>query len=45
MFIGENSCIVVYVVGEKFKEINVILLEGIVVIVVYDCIKLVDKML
>jgi len=43
MLIGENSRTVAHTVGEKLKEINASLPEGIVATAVYDRTKLVDK--
>lgn len=43
MLIGENSWEVVQVVGQCLEEINWILFKGVKVIIVYDCIILVDK--
>jgi len=45
MLIGENSRTVAHAVGEKLKEINATLPEGIVATAVYDRTKLVDKTL
>ncbi len=45
MLIGENSRTVAQAVGEKLKEINSSLPEGIVATAVYDRTKLVDKTL
>ena len=45
MLIGENSRTVAHTVGEKLKEINASLPEGIVATAVYDRTKLVDKTL
>ena len=45
MLIGENSRTVAQAVGEKLKEINASLPEGIVATAVYDRTKLVDKTL
>ena len=45
MLIGENSRTVAHAVGEKLKEINASLPEGIVATAVYDRTKLVDKTL
>ncbi|RHW77306.1 efflux RND transporter permease subunit [Colwellia sp. RSH04] len=45
MLIGENSRTVAHGVGEKLKEINATLPEGIVATAVYDRTKLVDKTL
>ena len=45
MLIGENSRTVAYAVGEKLKEINKSLPEGIVATAVYDRTKLVDQTL
>ncbi len=45
MLIGENSRTVAYAVGEKLKEINAGLPEGIEAKAVYDRTKLVDKTL
>lgn len=45
MLIGENSRTVAYAVGEKLKEINNSLPEGIVATAVYDRTKLVDQTL
>ncbi|MEP4892205.1 MAG: CusA/CzcA family heavy metal efflux RND transporter [Aliiglaciecola sp.] len=45
MLIGENSRTVAHAVGEKLKEINATLPDGIVAIAVYDRTKLVDKTL
>ncbi len=45
MLIGENSRTVAHAVGEKLKEINTTLPEGIVATAVYDRTKLVDKTL
>ena len=45
MLIGENSRTVAFAVGEKLKEINKSLPEGIVATAVYDRTKLVDQTL
>jgi cobalt-zinc-cadmium resistance protein CzcA len=45
MLIGENSRTVAFAVGEKIKEINKSLPEGIVATAVYDRTKLVDQTL
>lgn len=45
MLIGENSRTVAHTVGEKLKEINATLPEGIVATAVYDRTTLVDKTL
>tara|TARA_B110000211_G_scaffold234173_1_gene302729 strand:+ start:4173 stop:7331 length:3159 start_codon:yes stop_codon:yes gene_type:complete len=45
MLIGENSRTVAFAVGEKLKEINATLPEGMVATAVYDRTKLVDKTL
>lgn len=45
MLIGENSRTVAHAVGEKLKEINATLPEGIVATAVYDRTTLVDKTL
>ena len=45
MLIGENSRTVAHAVGEKLKEINTTLPEGIEAIAVYDRTKLVDNTL
>mgnify|MGYP005990094849 CR=1 FL=1 len=45
MLIGENSRTVAHAVGEKLKEINDTLPEGMVATAVYDRTKLVDKTL
>jgi len=45
MLIGENSRTVAHAVGEKLKEINATLPEGMVATAVYDRTKLVDKTL
>ena len=45
MLIGENSRTVAHAVGEKLKEINATLPEGIEATAVYDRTKLVDKTL
>lgn len=45
MLIGENSRTVAHAVGEKLKEINATLPEGIVATAVYDRTKLVDNTL
>jgi cobalt-zinc-cadmium resistance protein CzcA len=45
MLIGENSRTVAYAVGEKLKEINKSLPEGIIATAVYDRTKLVDQTL
>ncbi|WP_348685615.1 efflux RND transporter permease subunit, partial [Rheinheimera aquimaris] len=45
MLIGENSRTVAHAVGEKLKEINASLPEGVVATAVYDRTKLVDKTL
>ncbi|MFB2730076.1 efflux RND transporter permease subunit [Shewanella mangrovisoli] len=45
MLIGENSRTVAHAAGEKLKEINATLPEGIVATAVYDRTKLVDKTL
>lgn len=45
MLIGENSRTVAQAVGEKLKEINANLPEGIIATAVYDRTKLVDKTL
>ncbi|MEQ3658356.1 MAG: CusA/CzcA family heavy metal efflux RND transporter [Glaciecola sp.] len=45
MLIGENSRTVAFAVGEKLKEINMSLPEGIVATAVYDRTKLVDQTL
>jgi len=45
MLIGENSRTVAHTFGEKLKEINASLPEGIVATAVYDRTKLVDKTL
>lgn len=45
MLIGENSRTVAHAVGEKLKEINATLPDGIVATAVYDRTKLVDKTL
>ncbi|MDX1537237.1 CusA/CzcA family heavy metal efflux RND transporter [Arsukibacterium sp.] len=45
MLIGENSRTVAYAVGEKLKEINTTLPEGVVATAVYDRTTLVDKTL
>lgn len=45
MLIGENSRTVAHAVGEKLKEINASLPEGIVATAVYDRTKLVDNTL
>jgi cobalt-zinc-cadmium resistance protein CzcA len=45
MLIGENSRTVAYAVGEKLKEVNKSLPEGIIATAVYDRTKLVDQTL
>ena len=45
MLIGENSRTVAHSVGEKLKEVNATLPEGIIATAVYDRTKLVDKTL
>jgi cobalt-zinc-cadmium resistance protein CzcA len=45
MLIGENSRTVAHAVGEKLKEINASLPEGIIATAVYDRTKLVDQTL
>ncbi|MBO1895784.1 CusA/CzcA family heavy metal efflux RND transporter [Shewanella sp. BF02_Schw] len=45
MLIGENSRTVAHAVGEKLKEINTSLPEGIIATAVYDRTKLVDQTL